>query len=452
MFSQSQIFRCLANPIFARLYSAQTINLIGDALTWLGLALLAFEIAGENAGVILSGALTLRVVAYVVLSPVAGAIADRVDRKLLMVLTHLMRMGLICLFPFINQPWQVYATVLALNVFSAFFMPTYKATIPLVVDSSEYPQAIALSSATYQILGVLGPGIAGSVAALVGTRQIFFLDALTFLIAALLILSLPGKLRVPQVEKKTENHRTWQDLQAGTICLFRDPLIRYALVMQLVAAIIGATILINTVGYVQGTLQLDKLEYGWTMAAFGLGASLAAVGLSVVKQTRSKLTLTTFGAVLISLAIFPANWVGLNSLLILWLLAGVGQTLINVPTQVLIADRVDVNIQGRVYGAHFAWSHFWWAIAYPLTGWMGSNFPLAIFFNSSLIGLAVLGGAYVVLRPSRQQRAIQGKWHEHEHNHDQHHQHQYYAHSYENVKSAAGAIAEPHRHLHFHDA
>ncbi|MEM9245027.1 MAG: MFS transporter, partial [Cyanobacteria bacterium P01_F01_bin.153] len=217
----------------------------------------------------------------------------------------------------------------------------------------------------------------------------------------------------------------------------------------LVAAIIGATILINTVGYVQGVLQLDKLEYGWTMASFGLGASLAAVGLGFIKQTRSKLPLITFGAVLISLAIIPASWVGLNTLLFLWLLAGVGQTFINLPTQVLIAERVDVNIQGRVYGAHFAWSHFWWAIAYPLTGWMGSNFPLAVFFNSSLIGLAVLGGAYVVLRPSRQQRAIRGKWHDHEHTHDEGDHHGYYGHRCRDVQPAVGAS---HHHLHFHDA
>jgi hypothetical protein len=56
--------RCLQalnNSTFASLYLAQTINLIGDALTWLGLALLAFELAGEGSGAVLAGALTLRV-------------------------------------------------------------------------------------------------------------------------------------------------------------------------------------------------------------------------------------------------------------------------------------------------------------------------------------------------------------------------------------------------------
>jgi MFS transporter, NRE family, putaive nickel resistance protein len=80
-----RLLQGLENLIFARLYLAQTINLVGDALTWLGLALLAFELAGENASTVLAGALTLPVVAFVVLSPIAGAIADLVNRKQLMV-------------------------------------------------------------------------------------------------------------------------------------------------------------------------------------------------------------------------------------------------------------------------------------------------------------------------------------------------------------------------------
>lgn len=182
MIQAPRLFQCLRNPTFARLYTAQTINLVGDALTWLGLALLAFELAGENAGLILSGALTLRVAAYVVLSPLAGAIADRVDRKRIMVITHLARMVIVCLLPFVTQIWHIYAIVLALNLFSAFFTPTYTATIPLIATQEEYPTAIALSSATYQLLGVLGPGLAGSIAAFVGIRQVFFLDGITFLI------------------------------------------------------------------------------------------------------------------------------------------------------------------------------------------------------------------------------------------------------------------------------
>jgi MFS transporter, NRE family, putaive nickel resistance protein len=95
-----RFFQSLKNPVFAKLYAAQTTSLLGDALTWVGVALLAFEIAGKNSAVVLSVALTLRVTAFVVLSPLAGAIADRFDRKRIMVFTHLVRMVIVKLGKF----------------------------------------------------------------------------------------------------------------------------------------------------------------------------------------------------------------------------------------------------------------------------------------------------------------------------------------------------------------
>lgn len=436
------LLQCLKNPLFARLYFAQAINLIGDALTWLGVALLSFELAGQQASLILSGALTLRVLAFVVLSPIAGSIADQFDRKRIMVVTHVARMGIVCLFPFVTQAWQIYAIVLALNVFYAFFTPTYTATIPLVTKQDEYQRAIALSSATYQLLGVLGPGLAGSIAAFVGTRQVFFLDSITFLIAAILIVTLPGQLMVNQNQQTARTIKgTLQDIRTGTFCLFADPLIRYALAMQLVAAIAGAAILVNTVGYVQGILHLGKVEYGWVMAAFGMGATLASIGLGSFNQKLKYTLVIGLGAVLITLALLPANWVNVSILLLLWSIAGIGQTLVNVPTQALIANRTAIEVQGRVYGAHFAWSHLWWAFSYPLAGWMGNNFPSSNFLYSSVIGTLLLVTAYLAFQPKQQADLENGCWHEHSHIHDAQHPHNHSLHL---------AIQKSHSHLHFH--
>ncbi len=431
----------LENPIFARLYLAQTINLVGDALTWLGLALLIFELAGEQAGTVLSGALTLRVLAFVVLSPIAGVIADRIDRKYLMIATHLTRMGIVCLLPFVTQVWQIYAIVLSLNVFYAFFAPTYTATIPLVITEAERGKSIALSSATSQLLGVLGPGLAGSIATFVGTREIFFLDGLTFLMAALFIVTLPGQLIVPQNHAAPRTiDKTIADIRAGTTCLFADPLIRYALALQLVVSIAGAEILVNSIGYVQGSLHLGKVEYGWVMAAFGIGATLASIGLGNLTQKISPILLTSGGAILITLALLPANIANLGGLLLLWAMAGAGQTLVNVPTQTLIADRVAVEVQGRVYGAHFAWSHLWWAFSYPSAGWVGNHFPVYNFFYSSLMGLLLLVVVYVTLHPHQLTNVDTGLWHEHDHLHNEHHHHRH----------ELAVSQNPHSHLHFH--
>ena len=439
------LFQSLRNPVFTRLYAAQTISLFGDALTWLGLALLAFELAGKDSAVVLSVALTLRVTAFVILSPIAGAIADRLDRKLILVITHIARMVIVGAMPFVNAVWQIYVLVFALNVFNAFFTPTYQATIPLVTGKGEYAQAIALSAATYQLLGVLGPGIAGSVSAWIGTRQVFFLDAISFLIAAVLIFTLPSQLRVKQNENIEESPKgaiakIIGDVKEGTTRLFANAFIRYALFLQLVASIAGAQILVNTIGYIKGTLKLSSLEYGWVMAAFGIGATIAAVTVGAIGKKWERTVIVLFGAVLITSAILPANYVGLEPLMLLWAIAGMGQVLVNLPTQTLIADQIPSNFQGRVYGAHFAWSHLWWAVSYPIAGWLGSQGNIS-FFYGSFIGFALLAGVQILLSPKTHEHQHEYLWHEHEHTHDQHHQH-------DHPKDVL--LTEPHTHTHEH--
>lgn len=436
------LFRSLDNPVFARLYLAQTTSLFGDALTWLGLALLAFDLAGKDSAVVLSVALTLRVTAFVVLSPFAGVLADRRDRKTILVATHIARMFIISLLPFVSAVWQIYAIVLSLNVFNAFFTPTYQATIPLVTGQQEYPQAIALSSATFQLLGVLGPGMAGAIAAFVGTREIFFLDALTFLVAAVLIATLPGQLRVGQAPSQGQpSGKTWPEMRAGTTRLLGDRYLRYALVMQLVVSITGAQVLINTVGYVQGTLKLSSVQYGWAMAAFGIGATLSAYAIGSLGQRWARSTLMLAGAILMIGALLPASYMGLSPLLLLWLVAGAGQTLVDVPAQTLIADRTPTEFQGRVYGAQFAWSHLWWVFSYPLAGWFGSHQTQVPFLGGSLIALALLLSVQLILFPKQAKHRPKSYRHSHEHTHDPFHRHEH----------PSGVLAaEPHQHLHSH--
>jgi NRE family putative nickel resistance protein-like MFS transporter len=443
--TNSHLFQSLRNPVFARLYCAQAISLFGDALTWLGLALLAFELAGKDSGIVLSIALTLRVTAFVILSPLAGAIADRLDRKKILVITHIARMLIVGLLPFVNAIWQIYALVFALNVFNAFFTPTYQATIPLVTGKKDYAQAIALSAATYQLLGVVGPGIAGGISAWIGARQVFFLDAISFFIAAILILTLPSQLRVQPSElpEKTTGivSKILSDIKAGTTRLFQDRFIRYALLLQLVASIAGAQILVNTVGYVQGTLKLSNLEYGWVMSAFGIGATISAVAIGAIGKKWERTVMALVGAVWITLAILPANYVGLAPLMLLWAIAGLGQVAVNLPTQTLIADRIPNNLQGRVYGAHFAWSHLWWAVSYPIAGWLGSHTGNQSFLFGSLIGLTLLTLVQLFLAPKTHEHQHEYLVHEHEHYHDEHHQHEH---------PEGILVTEPHIHNHEH--
>ena len=223
-------FYALRNKTFAKLYMAQTVSLLGDAFSWVGLALLAYQLDSDRSPVILSLALTLRVVAFILFSPLAGVLADKVDRKKILYITHFIRMGIVSCFPFINAEWQIYVLVFSLNVFNAFFTPTYRSIIPQIVEGKYYREAVGLSTATFQILGILGPGFAGILAVWLGAREIFFVDTLTFAVAAVLIISIPKQAIQKSITSVAESGRnTWTDVVKGIRLLFGNKLLRFAI-------------------------------------------------------------------------------------------------------------------------------------------------------------------------------------------------------------------------------
>jgi NRE family putative nickel resistance protein-like MFS transporter len=392
-------FHALQNKDFAKLYMAQTISLLGDTVSWVGLALLAYQIDGTRSPAILSVALTLRVLAFIIFSPFAGVLADKINRKKILYVTHFIRMGIISCLPFINVEWQIYILVFLLNVFNAFFTPTYQAVIPQIVDKANYRQAIGLSNATFQLLGILGPGLAGILAVWLGVREIFFVDSITFVIAAFLILSVPKAAFLnPNEAPIKSNDGAWSEMKKGVRLLFSNKLLRFALSIEFVSAIAGAMILVNTINHVKNVLHLTDKYYGWLMAAFGIGAALAAFISGNVDKSKSRSASLIGGALLIGSAIVFANYVPYGTLLALWIVAGFGQSLSDTPAETLIGENINAENQGKVYGSHFAFSHLWWAIAYPITGYFGTAFPENNFLYGGVLTLVCCGIAMLVFK------------------------------------------------------
>jgi MFS transporter, NRE family, putaive nickel resistance protein len=279
----------------------------------------------------------------------------------------------------------------------------------------------------------------------------YFWDGASFIIAAILIATIPSNLQT-NISQGRRVASIRSDLQVGTIKLWTDAPIRYGLMMQLVTSISGAQILVNTVGYVRGTLNYTAVEYGWVMMGFGLGATLGTMAIGIYPQYRSKITTLLGGGAIVSVALIGANYVGLIPLILLWSIAGFGQSFVNLSMQTLIADRTPTNLQGRVYGAHFAWSHLWWAGAYPLAGWLGTTFPDRTFLYGSLIGLALLSIVHLLLAPDRFIHTHPEYSHIHTHAHDLPHQHEHQTNLESEDRLPDGTLARmiSHQHPHLH--
>lgn len=396
------------NRNFVRLFTAQLTSLVGSGVTSVALAAFAYQLTGRDATVVVGSALTLRILAFVLFSPIAGILADRVDRKRLLVTADLLRVGLLGTFPFITTVWQIYILIFAINAVTAFFTPTFEATIPDVVGTSLYTRAISWSRVTADAEAAGGPLLAGVLIAMAGVRWAFWFDGLTYLVSAILVY----RSQVPRAVIPKARF-PWNDLvpqiTLGTRILLREPALRRALVLHIAEAAAGAAAIVATVVYVRNVLGLGNTAFAAAMVALGVGSSVAAVLAARQAEQISERSLDPevthiryhawarrtmlYGAALLTVALLPGILrPSFVVLLVLWALNGAGQALIAVPSVGLLAAHTNSAERGRAYAAHFALTHFFWLVTYPTVGYLArdAGVPRTFTFAGIAAGLLTL--------------------------------------------------------------
>ena len=157
----------LANLTYRHLFAAQVLSLLGTGLATVALGLLAFDLAGANAGAVLGTALAIKMIAYVGIAPVAGAFVHLVPRRMLLVTLDLLRAAVALALPFVTEVWQVYVLIFVLQTGSAAFTPTFQATIPdILPEEVEYTKALSFSRLAYDLEALVSPAIAAATARL----------------------------------------------------------------------------------------------------------------------------------------------------------------------------------------------------------------------------------------------------------------------------------------------
>ena len=180
----------LANRTYRHLFAAQVIALLGTGLLTVALGLLAFELAGANAGAVLGTALAIKMIAYVGVAPIASAFAERVPRRAMLVALDLVRAGVALFLPFVTEVWQIYVLIFVLQSASAAFTPTFQATIPDVLpDEKDYTRALSLSRLAYDLESLVSPMLAAALLTVISYHNLFAGTVVGFLVSAALVVS-----------------------------------------------------------------------------------------------------------------------------------------------------------------------------------------------------------------------------------------------------------------------
>ncbi|MCE8009925.1 MFS transporter, partial [Aestuariivita sp.] len=180
----------LSDRTYRHLFLAQVVALLGTGLATVALGLLAFDLSGAGAALVLGTVFTIKMVAYVGIAPIAGAFADRVPRRALLVTLDLVRAGVALALPFVTEVWQIYVLIFLLQSASAAFPPTFLGTIPDVLpEEARYTRVLSLSRLAYDLENIVSPTLAALLLAVMSYNSLFLGTVLGFAASALLVVS-----------------------------------------------------------------------------------------------------------------------------------------------------------------------------------------------------------------------------------------------------------------------
>jgi DHA3 family macrolide efflux protein-like MFS transporter len=386
------------NKNFIFLWAGQTISILGDNLYYLALMWWVLEKTGSTA--IMATVAICSAVPSVVLGPIAGTYADRVNRKRLLISMDLGRAILISLPAVLLllgglQVWHILIISALLSTMSTFFGPALSAFIPLIVETDDLTRANSLTQFSMNMSGILGPSLAGVLIALIGSASVMFLDALSFFISAVaIILIFVKKEEIGTIEKKEFLH----ELKEGFVYIRNEQVI-FSIV--LLAAVLN--FFVGPVGIYMPVVAKEILKagaqgFGFLASSVSVGGLLASLLLSIVGNVKSK-------GIMIILGIFLGGWglafFGISSHLWLSLLllglVGMLFSLVNILIASEFQTLIPNQLQGRVFGTMNTLSMGLRPLSLALAGVLSDLFKvqLVIFASGVLIALGGIYGFFI---------------------------------------------------------
>jgi MFS family permease len=358
---------------FTVVWGGQVVSLLGSGMTWFALTIWAWELTGQ--------ATALALVAFfhfgptVLLSPIAGALVDRWDRKLVMMLSDLAAgsMTVVVLILYTTghlEIWHLYLTGAFAGAFEAFQFPAYSAAVTTMVPKEQYVRANGMLSLAESASGVFAPLAGGILLGVVGVSGVLTIDVVTFLVAigALLVVRVPPP---PSTESGQEGKGgLWHESIYGfRYILERPSLLGLQLVFLVtnLTASFGFAVLAPMILAQTGN---NQVTLGGIQSVMGIGGVVGGLLLSVWGGPKRRIHGVLLGMVLSSL--LGELLLGLGNGPLIW---GIGAffasffiPIVNGSNQAIWQAKVAPDVQGRVFAARRLIAQLSWPLATLLAG------------------------------------------------------------------------------------
>ena len=256
------------------LWLAAVVSYMGDWFNTIASVIIVSRYT--DAGLAVGGIFLARALPPFLLGPIAGVVADRFNRKRVMIFTDLIRAAIVVSFLFVDRPervWLIYVLTVAQFVISSLFHPAQSALMPtLVKTDEELLLANTLSGATWSAMLAIGAAIGGFTAALFGVEVALIADAGTFLLSAFLISRIVDKST--PISAETSALSGYNDFKEGIRYMINRPAVGLVACVKALAQIGNADILI--------AIYAERLFPVGPEGATSLGLMFMAAGLGAV--------------------------------------------------------------------------------------------------------------------------------------------------------------------------
>ena len=384
---QTLLLRLLRQrPAFRRLLLADLVTQVGEGTLFIALPMLILEATGDVTvtGLAFSG----EIVAYGLLSPVAGTLADRLDQKSLMIGANLLRtlilLGLLAVLAGHGGLAPCMALSAALGAAGAFFLPARAAFLRRLLEGEELDCAIAADGTMGFLIRLVSPAVVGVLLTRFPASCAIWLDVGTYLAGALLLA--PRWVQGRHLEGPPELPAgAWRE---GWRHVLSSPALSRLLLLDVLLSTVGTAAWATTVALLVEVLHRSAADNGWLMAATGLAGALGTRLSGVVPRNRA-LYPALAGLFAASYLVVPAAG-SLAGLLGIWCLRGAALGLFVVVLNQQIACETPAEVMGRVQAA--------WGLAVCLAAFAGSlSTPVLLRTLGAGGAFHVFGGAMALV-------------------------------------------------------
>ncbi|MDQ3693467.1 MAG: MFS transporter [Chloroflexota bacterium] len=391
------VLALLAEPNLRRLWAAQSWSAAGEALAQIAMPLLVYSLTGSAA---LVGFIALvLILPRVVLAPIAGLLADRLNRRRLIILADAERLVLVTLVPFAAEIWQIAVLAVGIALGDAVARPAELALVPSVAGPDRLVPALSLVQVTRGIIRVVIPAAGAGIIATSGPGPAFWIQSLCFIgsLFALRKLVVPSALH-STVDDRAEPGGLWQsarqEIGEGLRAVRAIPIVRGVTASEMLWQLVSGALVVTAVVYTQETLQLAAradAAFALMTTSFSAGAVLGALVASRVELRIGRPRLMAIGYLgpLFLLAAFFTP--PLPVIYAAWFALGFTDAWAVISFQAYLAEAVPERLRGRVYATWGAVVALAAAIFFYLMGIVTPLLGAPLTF--ALVGLIVgLGG------------------------------------------------------------